>query len=314
MTVLNMPCDDAGAARRRGRKSTDIPKIRLLSWLGLESILWGVVIAHIIKWAVSFAYFASFQVRYAVGYGQGTWTVWYLKDWWDRLPVHAQNLLDRLGWRVHWFADQHAPAWWVTWRHDIRDVTIAVVATIIVELLFAKPKYPADDNPGWKVYATRAPLALLAALAPIALIAVLAWKVPWLLQHGYAVPARYGAVASEVNGWIAAGTWITVAMGIAGGLVAKRIIQRVADDIQWFFAERSAAKVRSTQGLNALRGNKVLGTPAHRRRVHWLLDHELDLPARSPWIVRGLLVIGFFVIVFAAAGAWLNLAGPAAPH
>jgi hypothetical protein len=289
----------------------DIPKIRLLSWLGLESVIWGVVIAHIIKWAVSFGYFAAFQVRYAVGYGKELWTVLYLKDAWDRFPVHIANLL-----RQPWFSSQAEPLWWITWRHDIRDVTIAVVATIIVELMFAKPKYPVDDNPGLRVYLTSIPLALGAALVPIAVVAVLAWKLPWLTQHGLMVPAHYGVVASEANGWIEAGTWITVLMGIAGGLVAKRFIQRVADDIQWFFAQRSAAKIRSSSGLNALRGERVYGTPAHRARVHWLLEHVTlsELPARNPWIVRGLLVVGFLTMAAAGAGAWLNLAGPAAPH
>lgn len=296
--------------RRTGR-STDIPKIRLLSWPGLESVVWGVVIAHIIKWAVSFGYFAAFQVRYAVGYGKTNFTFWYLKDWWDRLPVHVANLLGQ-----PWFQTQAEPLWWITWRHDIRDVTIAVVATIIVELMFAKPKYPVDDTPGLRVYLTSIPLAIGAALVPIAMVAVLAWKLPWLTHHGLMVPAHYGVAASEANGWIEAGTWITVLMGIAGGLVAKRFIQRVADDIQWFFAERSAWKIRNATGLDVLRGGRVYGTPAHRARVHWLLDHVTlsELPERSTLLVRLLLVAGFFTTVFAGAGAWLNLAGPAAPH
>jgi hypothetical protein len=300
---------DIPAVPRRRRARLDIPKIRLLSWMGLESVLWGVVIAHLVKWAVSFGYFAAFQVRYLVGYGQSTWTVWYLKDWWDRLPVHVANLLDQ-----PWFKTQAEPLWWITWRHDIRDVTIAVVATIIVELLFAKPKYPADDQPGLRVYLTSIPLAIGAALVPIAIVGVVAWKLPWLMQHGYRVPASYGAAASEANGWIAAGTWITVLMGILGGLAAKRIIQRVADDIQWFVAERSAAKIRSNTGLGKLRGHRVIGTPAHRLRVRWLLANKPDLPARNPWLVRGLLVLGFLVTAASIAGAWLNLVGPAAPH
>jgi hypothetical protein len=296
--------------RPRGRrKSTDIPKIRLLSWPGLESVAWGVVIAHLVKWAVSFAYFAAFQVRYAVGYGKGLWTVMYLKDAWDRLPVHVANLLGQ-----PWFRNSQAePLWWITWRHDIRDVTIAVVATIIVRLLFSKPKYPADDRPGLKVYLTRVPLALLAALVPIAAVGVLAWKIPWLLQHGYAVPASYGTVASEANGWIAAGTWITVLMGILGGLVATKVMQRVADDIQWFFAERSAAKIQAESKLS-LTGSRIIGTPVHRKRVQWLLENKPDLPARAKWLVWILLPVAFFALAFAGAGAWLNLVGPAAPH
>src|SRR5580700_1768058 len=101
------------AQPHRGRKSTDVPRIKLLSWPGLESVIWGVIIAHLVKWAVSFSYFATWQVRYAVGYGTTTFTVIYWKDFWDRLPVHIENLLG-----AHWFgASQAAPAWWVTWRH-----------------------------------------------------------------------------------------------------------------------------------------------------------------------------------------------------
>jgi len=344
-----------------GKAALDIPRIRLLSWLGLESVLWSLVIAHLVKWAVSFGYFAMWQVRYLVGYGTTTFTVWYGKDWWDRLPVHVRNGLPGIviavaavlaavaayrlarlargnrviaaivavlagtaagivtgrlvtGWHVRWFPGQKTPLWWITWRHDIRDVGIVVIATIIVDFLFTKPKYPADDNPGLRVYLTSIPLALGAALIPIAAVGVLAWQLPWLMQHGWHVPARYGSLAAEANGWIAAGTWITIAMGILGGLAAKLFIKRVADDVQWFFAERSAARIRSTKGLNALRGNRVIGTPAHRQRVHWLLDHTPSLPVRSPWLVRILLGAGFLSMAAAGAGAWLNLVGPAAPH
>lgn len=231
------------------------------------------------------------------GAGAGLLAAWRLADW-----------------RVHWFATQAAPAWWVTTRHDIRDVGIALIGTIIVRMLFTKPKYPADDRPGLRVYLTSVPLAILVALVPIGLVALLASQVPWLQQHGWEVPARFGVLASETNGWVAAGTWITVLMGILGGLAASFVIQRVADDVQWFVAERSAAKVRSTTGLDALRGSRVIGSPSHRRRVHWLLDNQPDLPERSAWITRGLVALGVITLLFAGAGAWLNLVGPAAPH
>lgn len=285
--------------RLPGAPARDVPKISLLSRAGLESVLWGLIIAHLVKWAVSFAYFAAWQVRYpGPVYGNAaSYTLWYGKDFWDRLPVHAQNLLGQ-----HWLSGQDAPAWWVTWRHDIRDVGIALIATIIVRLLFAKPKYPADDNPGLNVYLTRVPLAIGVALVPISAVGVLAWKLPWLVRHGVEVPAHYGALAAAANEWLAAGTWITAVMGIAGGLVATRVIQRVADDIQWFFAERSAGKSR----------RRVIGTPSHRLRVRWLREHALSLPARNPLLVRALLVIGFLSLAFAGAGAWLNLVGPAA--
>src|SRR5580704_4151412 len=246
------------AVRPQGQsrvKALDIPRISLISWLGLESVIWGVVISHLVKWAGNSWYFLTWQVRYAVGYGRNLWTVWYLKDWWDRLPVHVSNALG-----YHW-ADQAAPA-----------------------------------------------------LVPIALVGVLAWKLPWLTRHGWQVPAAYGALASEVNGFIAAGTWITVLMGILGGLAAKPVVRRVADDIQWFFAERSASKIRDESGLNRLRGTHVIGTPAHRIRVRWLLDHRTRAVQRSPWVVRILLAVAFLAVLAAGFGAWLTLAGPAAVH
>lgn len=285
----------------------DIPKIRLLSWLGLETVLWGIIISHLVKWTGNTWYFLTWQVRYAVGYEKNLWTVWYLKDWWDRLPIHISNALG-----YHW-ASQAAPEWWFTWRHDIRDVGIALVATIIVTLMFTKPKYPAEDRVSLARYIWTFPLAIAIALIPITLIALLAWKLPWLTHHGWSVPASYGATASEVNGYVAAGTWITIAMGIAGGLAAKPFVRRVADDIQWFFAERSAAKVRGEAGLSLSSGH-VIGSPPHRQRVHWLLNHNPDLPDRSPWVVRILLVVGFLAILASAFGAWLTLVGPAAVH
>lgn len=284
----------------------DIPKISLFSWAGLETIGWGIVIAHIVKWAVSFGYYAAWQVKYPgpMSGGLKPYLLWYGKDDWDRLPVHVQNLLGQ-----HWLAGQDAPLWWVTMRHDIRDVGISLIATIIVRLIFAKPKHAYDDNPGLAVYLTRIPLAIVVALVPISALGVLAWKLPWLTQHGWEVPASYGAAASAFNEWFAAGTWITVIMGIAGGLVAARVIQRVADDIQWFWAERSAAKLRAASRF--LHVGRVIGTPSHRLRVHWLLDYEPDLPVRSKWLVRVMVFVAFVVLLWAGAGAWLNLVGPA---
>jgi hypothetical protein len=342
-------------------KGASIPKIKLASGAGIESVFWGLVIAHLVKWAVSFGYFASWQLKYPGPlYGDAhPYLLWYGKDWWDRLVIHVQNglpgeiavtcgiivavalalagvrlarsrwlkalvLLSDLcagaamaifvlhalaGWHVRWFPTQDEPAWWVTWRHDIRDVGIALIATIIVRLMFSKPKYGADDNPGPRVYLTRIPLSIGAALVPVAVLGVVAWKLPWLTQHGWHVPSRYEPWAGEANGWFSAGLWVTSVMGIAGGLVATKVIQRVADDIQWFWAERGAAKLRAEGFLST---GRVLGTPAHRLRVHWLLDHKPELPVRSPWLVRILLFIAFVSILFSGAGAWLNLVGPAA--
>jgi hypothetical protein len=290
---------------RPRRAKLDIPRIKFWSWLGLESVAWGFVIGHLVKWACNFAYFATWQVRYSVGYKGTNFTVWYLKDWWDRLPVHIANALGQ-----PWFATQAEPLWWVTWRHDIRDVGFALATTIIVQFLFTKPKYAPDDNPGLRRYLTSVPLAIGAALVPIAIVGVIAWKLPWLTHHGLHVPAS-SPFATEANGYITAGEWIAVLMGVLGGIAARPFIKRVADDVQWFFAERSAGHVRSESGL---RGSRVIGTPIHRARVHWLLERKAQLAARNPWLVRGLLAVAVIGLMFAGAGAWVTLAGPAAVH
>jgi hypothetical protein len=310
---------------KKERAKLNIPRIKLLSWLGLESIVWGVVIGHIVKWIGNALYFLVWQVRYGVGY-KSTMFTGSLKDTWDRLPVHIMNLL---GTHPALVPDQAAPLWWITWRHDIRDVGIALFATLAVAFMFTKPKYEMDDAPSLRRYVVAVPLALLAALAVIVPLGLLAWKLPWLTHHGFSVPASYGALASEVNGFIAAGTWITALMGIAGGLVAKPIIKRVADDIQWFFAERSAGKIISKHqgdragllgGLNSalsgtvLRNDRVLGTPAHRARVRWIIRNRPDTQPRSPILARVLLAAGALVLPVAALGAWLTLWGPAAVH
>jgi len=302
----------------RRRKSTDLPEIRLLSWLGLETVVWGVLLGHMVKWIGNALYFFGIQVRYSTSYGgAGGWYFdWYPKDLWDRLPVHLSNWLHlnwypaRLAATPHW-----APALWQLDRHSIRDTLIALGAGFVLTLIFAKPKYPADDDVRPRHYVIAVALLGAASLLAVGLILLISWKVQWAVHHGYQVPAKYGAGASEVNSWIAAATWVATVVGGIIGLMMKRLppVRRVADDVQWFVGQRSASKIRSDRGLNKL-VTRVWGTPSHRLRVHWLLDNSPDLPERSPWIVRGLVALGGAGLVLSGLGAWLTLAGPAAVH
>jgi hypothetical protein len=294
---------------RRGR-STDIPKIRLLSWLGLECILWGLVIGHLVKWDGNTGYYGGIQTKYSMG-SEGWYIDWFPKDLWDRLPVHISNVFG-LGWFPGPHPQHWAPLGWVLDRHGIRDMTIGFVGTVVLTLIFTKPKYPADDVVAVRQYFKAAGLVTLVWLLSVGVLMFITWKLVWMQEHGVQVPARYGQAATEFNGWFAAGLWVSTLVGIVGGVVAKLFVRRVADDIQWFFGERSAAKIRSTSGLNALRGTRVYGTPPHRKRVRWLLEHKPTLPERSPWLVRFLLFVAFWSVVGAGIGAWLTLAGPAA--
>ena len=379
--VYDRPAAPPEKAKRRSRKSsTDIPRIKLISWLGVEALVWGVVIAHIVHWIGNALYYLFWQIKVAFGAAASSTPAytWNNKDFWDRLPIHVMNgfrwiiavaiglavfalamwFMRRIhgaraqlaksviaggvgavaglyastmlaSYRVHWFASQATPLWWVTWRHDIRDVGISMFATIVVLFMFQKPKYPLDDAPSLRVYLTSIPKGIAAALIPISLIGVLAWQLPWLMRHGWQVPASLGALASEVNGYIEAGAWIALLMGVAGGIVAKMFIARVADDVQWFVGERSAAKIRVRQsgdrtGLagaldsalsgTAIRTTRVIGTPAHRKRVGWILANRPELPDRNLWVTRVLMACAVLVLPLAAFGAWLTLVGPAAVH
>jgi hypothetical protein len=84
----------------------------------LIMIVWGLVLAQLAAPIGSAIYFLFTQVAYKTTYGGTTMTWFYLKDTYDRLPVHVSNLLG-----ANWFTSQAAPAWWVVARHDFRHVT-----------------------------------------------------------------------------------------------------------------------------------------------------------------------------------------------
>jgi hypothetical protein len=292
-------------------RKADIPRIRLLSWLGLEAIAWSVVIAHLVKWSVDALYYLFVQCTWYLPQPPGArpFKIWYLKDSWDGAPVHISNLLG-----AHWFGGSQAvPGWWVTDRHYARDVLIGLVVGVIVTFLFAKPRHPDDtaDVSAW-AYIWSVPKAILWAVPGIAIVAVLAWKLAWLTHHGLRIGGG-SVLANEVNGYIAAGTWIAVAMGVAGSQVFARFANRkAADAAQWFYAERSAARISSNTGLGRLRGTTVAGTPSHRIRVHWLLDHDTASRPHSVWSVRILSAALFIGLLLSGYGAYLTLAGAAA--
>jgi hypothetical protein len=303
MTAI--PIDQSRPSRRES-----IPRIKLASLPGLESVAWAVVIGHLVKWAIDALYFIIIQVKYSVGYNGRTYQVFYAKDAWDRLLNHISNVFG-----LHWFGgSQVAPEFWVTDRHYARDVVIGLVAGVIITFLFVKPHHPEDADVSAWAYVWSVPKAIIWAIPGIAIVAVIAWKLTWLTHHGLYLHSG-SPLAAEINGYVIAGTWIAVAMGIAGSQVFARFANRkAADAAQWFYAERSAAVLRSDQGLNRYRTH-VFGPPAYRVRVHWLLDHPgIQCVEHSVWSVRILTFVLGISVLLAGFGAWLTLAGPASVH
>ena len=290
-----------------------VPKIKPWSWAGLESLGWALVIGHVIKWAVDCWYYVISQLGWGFMTKDGRWhSYWALTRPWDHAPLYVGKFLNLFGWRVNYLFLASTDAGWVEPRHLARGVMIGLVAGVVLAFLFAKPGPLEDNDVGGLRYAVTLPLALIYAIPGIAAVGVLAYFLPWLTHHGWALPGS-GVLASEVNGWFAAGAWIGTVMGLAGSqLFARFASKRPADAAGWFYAERSAAKITSETGLGKLRGNRVIGTPAHRLRVHYLIDNGIECIERSAWATRILLGAGFLIMVSAGIGAFITLAGPGA--
>jgi hypothetical protein len=294
-----------------------IPKIRPWSWLGLESLAWGVVLGHVIKWAVDCWYFILTQLQWGFTYAKAGDHInyWNLTDIWDHLPFWLGRLANDVGIRTSWTVWLMAASTdqgWAEPRHLARGVGIGLISGVFIQMLFAKPaQYTDEDVSTWQ-YILALPKSLIYAIPGCAVVGVLAYFLPWLTQHGWQVPGN-NLLSNEINQWFSAGSWIGIAMGLAGSLAfAKYASRRPAQEAQWFFAERSAARIGSESGLSALRGTRVIGTPSHRVRVHWLIDNAIECIERSPWAVRLLLFGAFFLLISAGGGAYIALAGPAA--
>lgn len=294
----------------------DVPKLTLAQ--KLESVAWVIIIGHVVRWAVDALYYVTTQVSYSTQ-AKGGQPVTVIGssppgDWWDRLPVHLAHLT---GWNPWGIVNNGvlAPLWWVTIRHDTRYVVIGILTGVVVFFLFAKPRKHRKEYGPLRIAVTPA-LALVYAIPGVAIGAFIIYQLPWLVRHGLAVPVSYGALAAEVNGYIASGHLALTILGLAGSWIfAKYASLGPADEVQWFFAERKAARLTAQdQGLIGSVAGKipVIGTPGYRLRVRALVAAGAPCRDRGTWMV--VVAVGGLVIltVLAGYGAWLTLAGPAA--
>jgi len=187
---------------------------------------WGFVLAYIATPVGNAIYYLATQVRYGTQNAGAPWFIlFYLKDTWDRLPVHVQNLLG-----AHWFTGQGAPPWWVTARHDARHVLIGILILLLVGSvtigLSGKPRKRV--RPAWIALS---PVTTLIAAIPGAAVGIVIFvKTPvgsWVMRWG----ARTGFPPVDV--WVAKGTWQLTLIGLlAGYFFARRVFNPVADTIQ----------------------------------------------------------------------------------
>lgn len=249
-------------------------------------IIAGIALAHYAKWVVDALYYLIIQTTHA------------MKDAWDRLPVHLDNLTQhKVALLHHWInTGQAAPAWWVYCRHGARDLTIALFATLLVAMLIQKPLEKRHNYGIFRLAAT--PL--------------IAWLVafPVWVAGGYALYKMH----LQGSGWSYTGSnpWIIdiyqltgrqhlqyAVLGILGGLAVKLtgVIKKPADEFQWLLAEQGWPSV----------------IPGMGKRKRFLADPACPIVKgpKRPWVTR-LVFWGMTASLgLAAYGAWLTLAGPA---
>lgn len=287
-----------------------LPKLGI--WGAIESLAWVAILGHVVKWAVDALYFLVTQLQYGVAYAKTSYTVWYLKPAWDHLPRYVGRWF-----HIRWLQQPWVDNAWVVPRHDARALIIGIFYGVVVHFLFSKPTAyrPGQRLPAWRFAVT--PLAALVLAVPgVAIGIAIVSQVPWAVHHGLTVPGS-SVFANWANGWVGAGHWHIFVIGLLGSyLFARYATRRPAGEAQWFYAERTAAAIRSSAtglaGLGNAAASQVIGPPGYRARVRYLVDNGIECPQHSPWMVRMLAGGGALIVLLAVLGTYLTLWGPAA--
>jgi hypothetical protein len=266
-------------------------------------LAFGLALAQIASPIGSACYFLWTQAHYHISFTEPNGTdgslvnVW-MKDSWDRLPVHIDNLIG-----VNWFGTavrQVAPLWWITARHDFRKVLIGFIAALLIGAVTVGLKKRKRRTPAEMVLSV--PVALVAAgLTAGALIAAFAKGLPFL--------SKVGVVSSNpwLSEWLGRGQVELLVIGFAAGAVAKMILARTFDTIQLMSLERNISQEATERWWW-----KFVYPPNYRNRFDLLVVSNHECETHSRWL--GLtLTFGAPVLMFLAGfGIWLNYFGPAA--
>lgn len=292
-------------------------RLGLVGWG--ETILDAVIIGHVVKWAVSAAYFLVTQMSWGFKY-QGTYHQWwYLKPVWDNLPSHVGNWLAAVHIKVPWLFLASTQAGWVDPRHYARDTVIGLFAGIGANFLLAKAKqYPGKEY-SWMRFAGLPVATLVWAIPGLVIGTLMIVFVPGVVESGVTIPSNgglWGQIALDINQFVQNGAWQPFVLGLLGSqLFGKRISLGPADTAQWFFAGRKADKIREAR--NAGRAlpfwdRVILGTRAYRDRVNFLVDNDIDSPDHGVGVTRAMVGAAGIVFILSIIGFYLTTFGPAA--
>lgn len=261
----------------------------------------GAALSQLASPVSAAVYFLLTQVAYTTRYGTTTVTWLYLKDPWDRFPVHVQNLL-----HAHWFAGQVAPAWWVTARHDARHVFEGILIVLLIGSvtvgLSRKPRRRLSN----RAIAARFALALPAAVPGAALgIGFFAWLLPDVL-HVDISQAGLG-VGGWLGEWIGKGSWQLTIIGILAGLGAKRVLTPAQDALQLISLEKKLA-----EGETPKRWWRPVYGPNYVNRYEYLRAERHECKPHGKVMGAAMTLAAPVFLFLLGFGIWLLYFGPAA--
>jgi hypothetical protein len=268
-----------------------------------EMIARGVLLSQFAIPIGSAVYFLLFQVAYQTDYNGDQRTWFYLKDAWDRLPVHLQNLF---GNHMFGITGQSAPPWWVTARHDSRHVLIGYLAVLLIGAFgVGLKKYKPVSR---LRMASDVPLSFLAASA---VAAAGIWFFAWHPVAGFLNKLGTDPNLPYVGDLIGKGTVQVTLIGVLAGLAARKILAPTFAQLQLMSIDRNIA-----QG-DALTGWKRFVYPANYRNRFGYRQSQLIREKRKPglgsrWMGIALSFAAPVALLLLAFGIWLNYFGPAA--
>lgn len=161
-------------------------------------------------------------------YPKKNFTLFYLGDTWDRLPVHIQNLLGHPVFGIH---GQMAPFWWETARHDTRRFLIGFFVVLIAGIVGVS--FKDRKRAGTLRMLLSVPAAFLAA-------SVVAAPLIWVAATQM---SGWGITTSNpwLNDWIGKGLPLLI-IGALSGIPARLILARTFETLQLISLEKKQAE------------------------------------------------------------------------
>ena len=274
----------------------------------LEMILRSLVLSQVAVLIGSALYYLFWETHYTVTHGQpdgstGSFINISLKDTWDRLPVHIDNLLHRG--LFYQLGTVDSSATWDTARHDVRHVMIGFLTVLLIGSVTVGLKN--YKRATWSHVAWSVPTAFFAAIGTAAaLITLFAYHpvASWFSHTGTNPDLPYAGQ------FIGSGALQLTLIGVLAGIVAKLFLNRDFATLQLMSIERNIDQGDSVTGIR-----KFIYPAAYRNRFDMIKDkvdnRGYKCKAGSKWIGITLVLATPVIALLIATGIYINYFGPA---